>query len=145
MAKLVKSIYTGSDVTALGELTAADTIEGDITFAADVDVTGVAKGTVDPQNTMPFDLTVANLFTCTPSATIDLSFTLAAASGSAGVSGMIFLDNSAAVTVTAGADVHISAADLTAINVAGDYLISYYCPDGTNVYLSASAALTEGS
>ena len=145
MAKLVKSIYTGSDVTALGELTAADTIEGDITFAADVDVTGVAKGTVDPQNTMPFDLTVANLFTCTPSATIDLSFTLAAASGSAGVSGMIFLDNSAAVTVTAGADVHISAADLTAISATGNYIVTFFCPDGTNVYLSASAALVEGS
>lgn len=145
MAKLVKSIYTGSDVTALGELTSSDTIEGDITFAADVDVTGVAKGTVDPQNTMPFDLTVANMFTCTPTAAIDLSFTLAASNGSAGVSGLIYLSNASNYTVTAAADVHISAADLTALSATGNYIVTFYCPDGTNVYLSASAALTEGS
>lgn len=30
MAKLVKSIYTGSDVTALGEFTATDTVEGGV-------------------------------------------------------------------------------------------------------------------
>lgn len=30
MAKLVKSIYSGSDVTALGELTATDTVDGGV-------------------------------------------------------------------------------------------------------------------
>lgn len=30
MAKLVKSIYTGSDVTALGEFTATDTVDGGV-------------------------------------------------------------------------------------------------------------------
>ena len=141
MAKLVKSIYTGSDVTALGELTAADTIEGDITFAADVDVNGAATGTVTADNDSAFDMSAGNFFTCTPTAAIDLSF----ANETAGQSGMIYLNNGSNYTVTAAADVFISTDDLTAISATGVYLISYFCPDGTNVYLSASAALTEGS
>lgn len=99
------------------------------------------RGQVDTQNTMPFDLNVANNFSCTPTAAIDLAFS----NETAGQTGMIYLDNSAAVTVTADADVHISTTDLTAISAAGVYIVTYYCPDGTNVYLSASAALTEGS
>jgi len=39
----------------------------------------------------------------------------------------------------------MAAGDLTTINVAGTYLMSYYCPDGTNVYLSTTPALTEGT
>lgn len=141
MAKLVKSIYTGSDVTALGELTAADTIEGDITFAADVDVNGAATGTVTADNDGSFDMTAGNFFTCTPTGAIDLTFT----NETAGQSGIILLVNTTPQVVTVDADVFLSNADLTAINAAGTYLIGYFCPDGTNVYLSATPALTEGA
>jgi len=103
--------------------------------------TASQRGTVDPQNTMPFDLNVANNFTCTPSGTIDLAFD----NETAGQTGMIYLSNGANYSVTASGDVHISAADLTAISATGNYILSYFCPDGTNVYLSASAALIEGS
>jgi hypothetical protein len=111
------------------------------TDTSGVSVTGRAKGTVTTDNDSAFDLNASNLFSCTPSSALGLSFT----NETAGVSGMIYLDNSAAVTVTAGADVHISAADLTAISAAGVYIVTFFCPDGTNVYLSASAALVEGS
>ena len=141
MAKLVKSIYTGSDVTALGELTAADTIEGDITFAADVDVNGAATGNVTVDNDGSFDMTAGNFFTCTPTGAIDLTFT----NETAGQSGIILLVNTTPQVVTVDADVFLSDADLTAINAAGTYLLGYYSPDGTNVYLSATPALTEGA
>jgi len=55
------------------------------------------------------------------------------------------LVNTTPQVITVAADVFLSDADLTTINVAGTYLMSYYCPDGTNVYLSATPALTEGS
>jgi hypothetical protein len=141
MAKLVKSIYTGSDVTALGELTAVDTIEGDITFAADVAVTGVATGTVTADNDGSFDMTASNLFTCTPTGAIDLTFT----NETTGQSGVILLVNTTPQVITVDADVFLSTADLTTINTAGTYLLGYYCPDGINVYMSATPALTEGS
>lgn len=115
----------------------ADTLKADV---ADT-LTAPFRGTVDTQNTMPFDLNVANNFSCTPTAAIDLAFS----NETAGQTGMIYLSNGSNYTVTADVDVHISTADLTAISATGNYIISYYCPDGVNVYLSASAALTEGS
>ena len=103
--------------------------------------TASQRGTVTAENDGSFDLNAGNHFTCTPAGTIDLTFT----NETAGQSGMILLTNTTPRTVTVDADVHLSAADLTAINVAGTYLMSYYCPDGTNVFLSTTPALTEGS
>ena len=98
-------------------------------------------GTVTAENDGSFDLNASNHFTCTPTGAIDLTFT----NETTGQSGMILLTNTTPQTITVDADVHLSASDLTAINVAGTYLMSYYCPDGTNVYLSTTPALTEGS
>lgn len=106
-----------------------------------LDVTGQAFGNVTAENDGSFDLQSSNHFTCTPTGAIDLTFT----NETAGQSGMILLTNTTPQTITVDADVHLSASDLTAINVAGTYLMSYYCPDGTNVYLSTTPALTEGS
>jgi len=61
------------------------------------------------------------------------------------VAGAILLVNTTPQTITVGPDVFLSDADLTAINSAGTYLLGFYCPDGTNVYMSATPALTEGS
>lgn len=141
MAKLVKSIYTGADVTSLGELTASDTIAGNITFDDDVDVDGRATGAVTAENDGSFNLATSNYFTCTPTGAIDLTFT----NETAGQTGTILLVNTTPQVITVAADVFLSDADLTTINVAGTYLMSYYCPDGINVYLSATPALTEGS
>jgi hypothetical protein len=176
MAKLVKSIYTGSDVTSLGELTSSDTVEDALIFADNValkfgtnsdsviqydettddrlEITGAAvhfapnvtigttaRGTVTADNDGSFDLNASNLFTCTPTGAIDLTFT----NETAGQTGIILLVNTTPQVVTVDADVFLSSADLTTINVAGTYLLGYYCPDGTNVYMSATPALTEGS
>jgi hypothetical protein len=126
-------LVIGTDVQAFD----ADTLKAD---TADT-LTAPFRGTVTTENDGSFDLNAGNNFTCTPTAAFDLTFT----NETAGQVGMIYLSNTANYTATADADVHISAADLTAISATGAYIISYYCPDGTNVYLSASAALTEGS
>lgn len=115
----------------------ADTLKADV---ADT-LTAPFRGEVTAENDGSFDLDAGNNFTCTPTAAIDLTFT----NETAGQSGMILLTNTTPQTITVDADVHLSASDLTAINVAGTYLMSYYCPDGTNVYLSTTPALTEGS
>lgn len=100
-----------------------------------------AIGTVTAENDGSFDLSASNHFTCTPTGAIDLTFT----NEVAGQSGSILLVNTTPQVVTVDADVFLSATDLTAINVAGTYLLSYYSPDGTNVYLASTPALTEGS
>ena len=228
MAKLVKSIYTGADVTALGEVTSADSVDipcgvnvtgnvgigtsspnfplsfplgtgtvigqysasahlagnvgsiglvvsdgggtsgvfvhnthdgtyssQDIRFltaqgglssaterlridnSGTVDVKVRAKGTITTDNDLSFDMAASNFFKCTPSSTGTLTFT----NITAGQSGNIWLDNSAAVVISAASTTYISAADLTKINSAGVYFLSYYS-DGTNVMVSASSALT---
>jgi len=125
MAKLVKSIYTGSDVTALGEITDSDSIEHSV------------RGTVTTDNDLSFDMDVTNNFKCTPTAGAALTFT----NITAGQSGNIWLDNSAGVTITAAATTYISGTDLTTISTAGVYFLSYYS-DGTNVVVACSPALT---
>ena len=123
--------------------TGATSLAGANIVASNVATTFTAsqRGTVTAENDGSFDLNAGNHFTCTPAGTIDLTFT----NETAGQSGMILLTNTTPRTVTVDADVHLSATDLTAINVAGTYLMSYYCPDGTNVFLSTTPALTEGS
>ena len=144
-----KKIYFGTDTDAsiMYDETTDDRLE---IGGAPVFVEKNAHGTVTAENDGTFDLSTGNFFTCTTAGAIDLDFNyntadLSSTTLAKGMSGMIYLSNASNHTVTAAADIHISAADLTAISATGTYIISYYCPDGTNVYLSASAALTEGS
>ena len=125
MANLVKSIYTGADVTALGEFTNSDSVEHSV------------RGTVTTDNDLSFDMDATNNFKCTPTGNGTLTFT----NITSGQSGNIWLDNSAGVVISAAATTYISAADLTAISTAGKYYLSYYS-DGTNVMVSASTAVT---
>jgi len=106
-----------------------------------VDITGKATGDVTAENDGSFDLNSSNDFTCTPTGSITISFT----NETVGQSGNILLTNTTPQVISVGADVFMAAGDLTTINVAGTYLMSYYCPDGTNVYLSTTPALTEGT
>ena len=130
-------LVIGADVQAFD----ADTLKAD---TADT-LTAPFRGAVTTENDGSFDLTATNNFECTTQGATDLTFTLAASNGSEGQTGMIYFNNASNHTVTADAGVFISAADLTVISATGAYIISYYSPDGTNVYLSASSALTEGS
>jgi len=131
------TIVVDADIGVSVQAFDADTAKTDVeqTFTAG------QRGQVTAENDGSFDLDSGNNFTCTPTGAIDLTFT----NETTGQSGMILLTNTTPQTITVDADVHLSDADLTAINVAGTYLMSYYCPDGTNVYLSTTPALTEGS
>ena len=140
---------TESQISDLGTYVATSDIGSTVqAYDADTAKTDVAqsftasqRGTVTADNDGSFDLNASNYFTCTPTGAIDIAFT----NETAGQTGMILLVNTTPQVVTVAADVFLSDADLTTINVAGTYLMSYYCPDGTNVYMSATPALTEGS
>lgn len=125
MAKIVKSIYTGSTVTSLGELTLSDSIDQRVT------------GAITTDNDGSFDMNVTNNFKCTPTATFALTFT----NITAGQSGYVLLVNTGGYAVTAAATTKVGASMLSTISAAGTYLVSYFS-DGTNVYCTASGALS---
>jgi hypothetical protein len=102
-----------------------------------VSVTGAATGTLTTDNDLSFDMSASNNFKCTPSGTGTLTFT----NITSGQSGNIWLDNSGGHAISAASTTYIAAADLTTINTAGVYFLSYYS-DGTNVLVSATPALT---
>ena len=107
------------------------------TTSTGVSVTGKAVGTLTTDNDLSFDMNASNQFKCTPTANGTLTFT----NITAGQSGNIFLVNSGGYAISAAATTYISAADLSAISTAGSYFLSYFS-DGTNVMVSASAAVT---
>lgn len=86
MAKLVKSIYTGADVTSLGEVTPSDTISDNMTWVGTQTFKGITETvvtdsgstyTIDLANGTIFNLTSASAVTITmPSAATGKSFTI---------------------------------------------------------------------
>ena len=125
--------------TALQPATIGSTVQAYDADTAKTDVdqtfTGAQRGTVTSNTTsLSFDQDTSNNFTSTPSAGT-LTFT----NHTAGQSGYILLDNTAAVAITAAATTKINATDLATINVTGVYLVSYF-DNGTNAYLTVSAA-----
>jgi hypothetical protein len=124
---------------------AATTFSGSGTSLTGVALTGSAntfsapqRGSVTTDNDGSFNMNATNNFKCTPTGSFTLTFT----NITAGQSGNIWLDNSGGYTVSAAAAVYINADVLTAISTAGIYWLSYYSPDGTNVAVTASGALT---
>jgi hypothetical protein len=120
----------GTDVQAYD----ADTLKADV---ADT-ITVPMRGTVTTDNDLSFDMNASNNFSCTPSGTGTLTFT----NITAGQSGNIYLDNSGGHAISAAATTFINSGDLTTISTAGKYFVSYFSPDGTNVYVSATPATT---
>jgi hypothetical protein len=100
--------------------------------------TASQRGTVTTDNDMSFDMSVTNNFSATPTGTPTLTFT----SITAGQSGNIYVDNAAGATISAAVTTFINASDLTTLSTAGKYWLSYYSPDGTNVYVSTTPATT---
>ena len=162
----VKAIYTGVDVTSLGEYASTDKIAStylntgtggtDIALGnhahsgvyepvitnnavtnADQSWTGSQRATAVVDNDGSFDLNLGQNFICTVSTgTIAMTFT----NIPNGQSGFIKFINSGA-TMTAHANTKVDAALLATINAAGTYLISYFS-DGTDVWLTTSAIYT---
>ena len=123
--------------TAPGDIGAA-VADADLAYV-DVDQTwsGAQRGTVTTDNDGSFDMNVTNNFSCTPSGTFALTFT----NITAGQSGYVLLINTGGHAVTAAATTKVGATFLTGVSAAGTYLLSYFS-NGTNVYVTASGALS---
>ena len=123
----------GSTITAL----TLDMSEGGAaTFAAKVTVNQNAVGALTTDNDGSFDMSASNNFKCTPSGNFTLTFTNIVSQ-----SGNILLINSGGHTVSAHSNTKVDANLLTTISTAGTYLLAYFS-DGTNVYMTNSAAYT---
>lgn len=127
-ANLLETADIGVSVQAYD----ADTAKLDV----DQSWTGAQRGTPTTDNDLSFDLSAANNFTCTPSASGTLTFT----THTSGQSGFVLLVNGSNYAIAAAATTKITTADLTKISATGTYLLSYY-DDGTNAYCVASASI----
>ena len=123
----------GSTITAL-QLDMSEA--GHATFNGKVTVGTNAVGTLTTDNDGSFDMAASNNFKCTPSGNFTLTFTNIVSQ-----SGNILLVNSGGHTVSAHTNSKVDANLLATVSTAGTYLISYFS-DGTNVYLTNSAAYT---
>ncbi len=128
-ARTALGVAIGSDVQAYDADTAKLDVDQLWTDRQRGDPSTVTDGTLD--------LSAANNFLYTPAAADNLEFT----SEATGQSGFIKLINPSGYTITPQSEVKKSATFATDISTAGTYLVSYFC-DGTNVYVSASAALS---
>ena len=131
------NLTAGAVNTTQTELNLLDGVTAMVTLAADQSWSGSQRGTPQTitQGTL-IDLDTGNNFLWTPAAADELSF----ANETTGQSGFIKLINPSAYTITLGSEVKAVSTFATDVSVAGTYLVTYFC-DGTNVYVSASAAL----
>jgi uncharacterized membrane protein YfcA len=126
--------------TTIEELQSGDTLDGITGYAelaADQTFTGANRGTVTTDNDGSFDMNATNNFLCTPTAGFALTFT----NITAGQSGNIILVNGSNYAITAAAATKVASTTLATISATGTYWLSYYSPDGTNVYVANTAAL----
>jgi hypothetical protein len=141
------TIAAGKTLTANNTLTLAGTDATTMTFpATSTTVAGLGivqafsvsqRGTVTTDDDGSFDMNATNNFLCTPTGAFTLTFT----NITAGQAGNIILVNSSNYTVSAAATTKVSATALATISATGTYWLSYYSPDGTNVYVANTAAL----
>jgi hypothetical protein len=141
------TIAAGKTLTASNSLTLAGTDATTMTFpATSTTVAGLGivqafsvsqRGTVTTDNDGSFDMNATNNFLCTPTGGFTLTFT----NITAGQSGNIILVNGSNYAIAAAATTKVSATALATISATGTYWLSYYSPDGTNVYVANTAAL----
>jgi hypothetical protein len=120
-------LVIGTDVQAYD----ADTAKLD----TDQSWSGSQRGTPSTVTDGTLDLDTANNFQYTPSGADDLEFS----NEEAGQSGFVKLINPSGYVIGTGSEVKKGSS--WDVSTAGTYLVSYYC-DGTNVYVSASEALS---
>ena len=128
------SVIISGNINSSGTNTFSGTqvISGGSTFSAP------AKGTVTTDNDGSFDMNATNNFLCTPTGNFTLTFT----NITAGQSGNIVLVNGSNYTVSAAAATKVASTTLATISATGTYWLTYYSPDGTNVYVANTGALT---
>ena len=111
-------------------------VVGDAVLASDQSWSGSQRGTPSTVTDGTLDLNTANNFLYTPGGADVLEFS----NETTGQSGFIKLINPSGYTITLGSEVKAVSTFATDVTVAGTYLVTYFT-DGTNVYVSASAAL----
>jgi hypothetical protein len=141
------TIAAGKTLTANNSITLAGTDATTMTFpASSTTVAGLGivqtfsvsqRGTVTTDNDGSFDMNATNNFLCTPTGAITLTFT----NITAGQSGNIILVNGSNYTVSAAAATKVSTTALATLSATGTYWLSYFSPDGTNVYVANTGAL----
>ena len=99
---------------------------------------GSQRGAVTTDTDLSFDMNAGQNFSCTPTGSGTLTFT----NITAGQSGFIYLSNTTNYTISKAAAVKCGASLLATISVTGSYLLNYFSPDGTSVYVTASGALS---
>lgn len=112
------------------------TLSSYATFAGDNSWTGSQRATNVTDNDGSFDMNAGQNFICTPTGNFTLTFTNIAN----GQTGFIKLVNTGGHTVSLAATSKADAKLTTTVTTAGTYILSYYS-DGTNVYLTNSAAI----
>ena len=132
------SSLTTLDATALtGNLPAisGSSLTGLVALTADQSWSGSQRGTPSTVTDGTLDLDTANNFQYTPAGADVFEFT----NEEAGQSGFVKLINPSGHAISVGSEV--KKGESWDVSTAGTYLVSYYC-DGTNVYVSASEALS---
>ena len=132
--KLAGTLVTASATEV--NLLDGKTVIGDAVLATDQSWSGAQRGTPSTVTNGTLDLDAANNFLYTPAAADVLEFS----NETTGQSGFIKLINPSAYTITLGSEVKAVSTFATDVSVAGTYLVTYFT-DGTDVYVSASAAL----
>ena len=135
-AKLAADTATQAELDAVSTVASAALPKAGGTITGTVTVSANAIGTVTTDNDGSFAMSAGNNFKCTPSRNFTLTFTNIAAQ-----SGNILLINSGGHTVSAHANTKVDASLLSTVSAAGTYLLAYFS-DGTNVYMTNSAAYT---
>ena len=125
---------SGDLLSAIGSVTISNIVQ----TASAQTFTASQRGTVTTDNDLSFNMATTNNFKCTPTGTGALTFT----NITAGQSGYVLLVNSGGDAITAAATTKVGATFLSTVSAAGTYLISYFSPDGTSVYCTASGALS---
>ena len=126
------TIVVDADIGSTVQAYDADTAKTDV----DQSWSGSQRGTPSVVTDGTLDLNTANNFKYTPAASPD---TLEFTNETAGQSGFITVINASGHTIATGSEVKKGAS--WDVSTAGTYIVSYYC-DGTNVYVSASEALS---
>lgn len=125
---------SGDLLSAIGSVTISNIVQ----TASAQTFTASQRGTVTTDNDLSFNMATTNNFKCTPTAGGALTFT----NITAGQSGYVLLVNGSNYAITAAATTKVGTTFLSTISATGTYLISYFSPDGTSVYCTASGALS---
>jgi len=130
-------IKVGDGSTAWSSLSYLIDTGGYAVLDTDQAWTGSQRATIVTDNDGSFDLDAGQNFSCTPTGNFTLTFT----NIPNGQSGWILLVNSGGHTVSLHTNSKADSNFTTTVSTAGTYLISYFS-NGTNVYLTTSAAIS---